>query len=1455
MNHKLTLGQNELWFIHSLEGKASIAYNESVLYSLQGNVNKSALEKAFITLIQKHPLLRTKFILDEEGNVSQCVVDTATMQLQNFYPISHDQLESAIEETISEPFELSHAPLIRAALFSMDANTHLLLIVAHHIVIDGTSFSIIAHDLSTFYNAITDNISPSIGDISMNYFDHVVTQSDLYLSESYHKKVSLLAQELKGTANMNFLATPPAKKQPDVFSGHYYNFSIDSEIQRKISDIAKNLNITSFHFLFAAYCVFLNQYTRNQDFVIGIPFENRQYDRKRETVGYFVNTLPIRIKFDGGLNFTEFTTQIRKTLLSVLGKQHIAFEHIASELQLERKLPGIHPLIQTIFVWGDNKKLELNMNNIQAKIEPHVAGQTSKFDISIFMMENTDGTIGGYFEYRDFLFNQSLIADMASHFKILIENIVENPQKLISNYSMLNEQKKAYMKRKLFTGMLNKPVSESLASLFRQAARTYGDNTALRYKGDSYSYQFVDHQSEQWASYIRYRYKAIYNQELRPNTLIALYVDRSVEMIIAILAILKAGGVYVPIDPAYPPERIKYIVEHSQAAMMLTQTTIDLQDIPISQEKIVLIDDATVLSSTDHVHHNISCQVSPKDAAYVLYTSGSTGNPKGVTVTHENVVCLFRSLEKVYDLTDSDVWSLFHTFCFDISVWEIFGALLFGGKLVIIPYHITRDPKEFHHVVKTEKITILTQTPSAFQVFITEDLKQNGRLEHLRYIAFVGESLKVSILQPWVDKYGTYRPYLVNMYGITETTVYTNYKFIHQTDIDLNRDNIGVPLNEFSMCVLDDKNEWSPIGCAGEICIGGRGLSRGYLYQKNLTDEKFFKDPYSSYLELDDSSLLYRTGDLGRWLSDGSIEYLGRKDFQVKLRGFRIELSEIETVLGSYHDIMHATVLLKGHDYADAHIVAFYTVQNNKKIDTTGLMIHLRSFLPEYMVPKKLVQLESFPINVNGKVDRKLLENINEAPCALDAIETITDQFEYSIAEIWADILKINIGEIGRNSNFFELGGNSLLVINMLTQLNQSLACEFTLPELLASPTIKSISSQLLNKQSNIKTQENELISLIRADSILGEMIQPLQEKNPRKTMPKAIFITGVTGFLGVHMLDSLLTTTESKIYCLVRASNEQSGHQLIIKTLKKYNLDSWRYSDRIVALVGDISKPWLGLSSSQYSMLENDIDSIYHVAALVHHIYDYKTLRKPNVISVRNLLSLATNGQDKAIHFISTLATKYISPLEDTVTSELMHNGYLTSKWTAERLIEEAHARGISAYLYRPGNIVLGQKNCFDPQQNHTLLRLKGMLQLKHAYVRDTETLEMMPVDLLAQAIIDLSKNPTDRVSYNLNNPITISWTQYLQFAQNKGFKLTFLDDTDKWNDFLDGLDEHNALYKFAYLYKIKPGKGGEVEPIEPDYYISTPSYENMISRQLSCLIQQGFIKEPNVTIQHQQV
>ncbi|WP_250634601.1 non-ribosomal peptide synthetase, partial [Pinirhizobacter soli] len=783
----------------------------------------------------------------------------------------------------------------------------------------------------------------------------------------------------------------------------------------------------------------------------GTPIANRNRADIEDLIGFFVNTLVLRTQVDLTLDFAGLLQQVRQHTLDAYAHQDVPFEQLVEALQPERHT-SYTPLFQVMLVlqnmpMGEMALPGLSMSLLESK------GATAKFDLTLTLTEGREG-LQGCFEYSTELFDARTIERMAAHFSRLLQAIVAEPGRPVGELAMLEEAER----HQLLYGFNDTaavypdlaPGTQTLHEVFEaQAART-PDHVAVVYEGMSLSYAELNAQANRLARHLR-------KLGVGPDVLVGLCVERSLAMIVGLLGVLKAGGAYVPLDPTYPAERLSYALTDSAPVAVIVDGKENLQQavqdiLQASTAPVLdLRNDADAWMHADPGNLDIaSIGLQSHHLAYIIYTSGSTGKPKGVMVAHGNVLRLMAATDHWYGFGSDDVWTLFHSYAFDFSVWEIWGALAYGGKLVVVPQEVTRSPSDFHELICAQGVTVLNQTPSAFRQLIAAQ-GDSAQAHRLRYVIFGGEALELSALKPWYERPGNAAARLVNMYGITETTVHVTYLALDPTDAHrVGPSPIGRQIPDLQIYVLDAHREPAPIGVAGELYVGGAGVARGYLNRPELTAERFMANPFLH----DPQARLYKTGDVGRWLADGSIEYLGRNDEQVKIRGFRIELGEIEARISEHPAVREALVLAREDQPGDKRIVAYLLAKAGHAMpDEAELRASLAKTLPEYMVPNHFITLEQLPLTANGKLDRKALP----APDTTRSDEKYVaprTPVEEVIAGIWADVLKVD--KVGVHDDFFALGGHSLLAIALIERMRR-VELSVDIRKFFAEPTVAAL--------------------------------------------------------------------------------------------------------------------------------------------------------------------------------------------------------------------------------------------------------------------------------------------------------------------------------------------------------------------------------------------------------------
>lgn len=1026
---------------HWLLDKDSQAYTEQLSFTIRGRLDVKMLERSLNLLIARYDIFRTIFNYENSAEPVQIVLKERTTKIQ-YENITHmsdcekdDFVQTYNELSKNKRFDLSKDVLVRIAVIQVGETEYKIIWNHHHIIMDGWCLGIVSKELFQIYLALKNEEPinlPLTAPFSM-YIKWIEQQSK-EASSLYWKEC------LEGYDNQTILPSGLKSKPLSAYKVRENQFVIDAHISKKLLQIAVNNNTTVSTLFQTMWGILLQKYNNLDDVVFGTVVSGRppEVPSIDKMIGLFINTIPVRVRTDRRDTFTTLFQKINDYIVGSGKHQHFPLYEIQSNTLQKQSL------INHIVVF-ENYPIDKEV----ASLEWEGSIGFSLSDVKIFEQTNYDFTItvlpgenlSVKFTYNCFAFDEKEVKAIENHLLRIVDTVVENPNTLIEDIELLSREEQEQLVVGFNNTVAMYPKDMTIHQLFEQQVRRNPDKIAVVYENVSCTYKELDERSNQIARILR-------SKGVKPDCIVAIMVERSLDMIVGMIGVLKAGGAYLPIDPGFPANRIQYMIEDSGAKILLTQTEL-LDRVNVSAE-IIDLKNAEIYKGDSA---NIENWNFPTDLAYIIYTSGTTGNPKGVMIEHRNLVRLFINDRSVFDFSDQDVWTMFHSFCFDFSVWEMYGALLFGGKLIIVPTHSTRDPRLFLDLLRREQVTILNQTPTAFYNVIDEEEQVLSNQLSLRYVIFGGESLAPAKLKEWVKKY----PYtkLINMYGITETTVHVTYKEITEYDILTNSNNIGVALPTLTTYIMDTNRKLLPIDVVGELYVGGAGVSRGYLNRSELTNQRFLENAYVP------NEKLYKTGDLARRLKDGSLEYLGRCDHQVKIRGFRIELGDIESQLLRHENIKEAIVTVNnsaGSPYLCAYIVC------QGQVTIMQLRDYLSLHLPDYMIPSHYVDLEHVPLTSNGKIDRKalptpdklILNNSNRLP------ET---EIEDIFVQIWREVLGVE--SLGTEDNFFYLGGDSIKAIQVSSRLLKQ-GYRMEIKDLFETPTIKGISRHVKIAQRKI---------------------------------------------------------------------------------------------------------------------------------------------------------------------------------------------------------------------------------------------------------------------------------------------------------------------------------------------------------------------------------------------------
>ena len=1032
----LSFAQQRLWFLYQLNPQSS-EYNISRAWRITGPLNTQVLQASLNAVVIRHEALRTTF-QDIDGKPIQTIQPTLTVPFQkkDWSAYSPEQLDAKIERFLLneplQPFNLFTGPLLRFTLLSGRPNEHIFVFTVHHMVFDGTSLKIFCQELSSCYTSTLANQPTSLIPLPIQYQHYVSWQHNQISNEKLNSQLTYWKHQLQGAPLV--LELPSQGDRPKTHSGlqKYHTFTVAPQVISKLKVLIRPQGITLFMALLAVFKILLTRYTGQRDILVGTPIAGRAHPDLEKLIGFLVNILVLRTQIVDQLSFQDVLRQIRKTSLEAYRNQDLPFEKLVETLNPVRDANRA-PVVQAIFQFRQQADRCLSLPNLTAHPFPD-AIQPGNFDLYMVCEESEFG-IEGFVYYSPALYSDDFIAAFSKHYQILLEKLIANPDTPVTQLSFLTDAERHQQLVEWNNSATPYPTEFCIHQLFEEQVARTPEAIAGIHKTGQLTFTQMNARANQLAHYLQ-------RQGVGPETRVALFLERSLDLVISLLGILKAGGSYVPLDPNYPAERIAYLLTDAQPALLLTQENF-LQNLPLYDGTIVYLE--TTRSDIEREPHTSpNCLASPDNLAYIIYTSGSTGRPKGIQVTHRNVGNLVQWHQGAFELSQHDRTTHLAGLAFDATVWEIWPTLLAGGCLVLPKSEDLRlSPDRLQDWLIRENITIsFLPTPLA---------------ESILPVPWPA-TVPLRIMQTGGDVLHHYPPTglpftFVNNYGPTENTVVTTSGIV--TPISNKRNQpppIGQPIANTQIFVIDPFTQLVPTGVYGELLIGGDGLSRGYLNQPALTAEKFHPHPFSEV----PGARVYRTGDQVRWTYSGVLEYLGRKDGQIKIRGYRIEVGEIEAVLGEHPSVSKAVISCREDRPGEKELVAYIV----GKISPSELRHYLQNRLPTYMVPSAFVLVEALPFTPNGKIDRQALP----APTVENRIQSRAYEkprtpTEEILVAIWQEVLGLE--QVGIHDNFFELGGHSLVATQVISRMRKQLQLDVTFLTFFQFPTIAGVADAL----------------------------------------------------------------------------------------------------------------------------------------------------------------------------------------------------------------------------------------------------------------------------------------------------------------------------------------------------------------------------------------------------------
>ncbi|NWD74223.1 amino acid adenylation domain-containing protein, partial [Pseudomonas gingeri] len=1016
----LTAAQRNIWLDQMTQGDSPL-YNIGGYLEIEGHLDPEVFQQAVNLLIEKHDALRMVLLdqRDEQGVPLQAFAATlpvwvAPLDLQG-QADPRQAAASWMQRQLERAFKLDGGPLFRLHLLKLEAQRFYLVVHAHHIVLDGWGIDELFVSLCQIYNALHDQRRPDLS--APSYGDFIENDRDYRQSPRFLRDQAYWLEKYRDIPEQLLLPRYRQAQAEGPSRSSHFSRGFSRELEQRIDDLGGTLQASRFHVLLAVLYVYFTRTQQRDELVIGLPILNRANASFKRTLGVFAQLSPVRLQFSADLPFAELVQGIGRALKQDYRNQRFPVSDLNRLLELRRTERT--QLFDLTFSYEQHDAL-LRFGPASARAVK-CSNNHEQTPLAIHLRTNAyDDESRLHYIYNEAYFQAGEIEPMAERLQHVLDQGLANAQLPLRGFSLLSTSETVQLQA---WNAEPQHTAENLMihQQFEARAAERPEAVALVYQDESLSYGELNARANQ----VAHRLLAL---GVRPDDRVAICVERGPAMIIGLLGILKSGAGYVPLDPAYPRERLAYTLGDSEPVALLSQHGVQ-EALPAVQVPVINLDDADL--QDESVRNPQVAGLTAAHLAYVIYTSGSTGLPKGVMVEHRNVARLFSATEDWFGFNEQDVWALFHSFAFDFSVWEIWGALLHGGRLLIVPQLVSRSPEDCYKLLCSAGVTVLNQTPSAFRQLIAAQ-GENGQPHSLRQVIFGGEALDTALLKPWYARELNSATQLVNMYGITETTVHVTYYPLQAEDAQrVGVSPIGKRIPDLRLYLLDGYGHPLPPGAVGELYVGGAGVARGYLNRDELNASRFLDDPFDAT----PGARMYRSGDLGRWLADGSLEYLGRNDEQVKIRGFRIELGEIEAQLAACEGVRDAVVLVREDEPGDKRLVAYVIGTAGVELDAAQLRDQLRLSLAEYMLPSAFVSLEAFPLTANGKLDRKALPVPAAEAYARREYQAPEGPVEIALAGLWAELLGVE--QIGRHDQFFELGGHSLLAVKLIERMRQ----------------------------------------------------------------------------------------------------------------------------------------------------------------------------------------------------------------------------------------------------------------------------------------------------------------------------------------------------------------------------------------------------------------------------------
>ena len=1348
--YPLSSAQKRIYYTSKMIGDENIVYNIPGAILVDSVLDKEKVEKCFKKIIKTQSSFRTSFLMLNDSIVQK--INKSVNFSVNTYENKSTEIDNLIN-SFPKAFNLENAPLLRVELHYLDNGKTLLLLESHHIIMDGTSLEILINEFCKLYN------NENLENLNIEYKDFAVWENKYLESDMVKEAENYWVNKFKDSEipaiNLPYDFSIPSSRS---YKGNTISRKISEKDFNKYITSAKKFGVSPYMFFLSTLFILLYKYTGQEEIIIGSPVTGRRNNQLQDIIGMFVNNIAVDGKIDSSKKFAEFLNTIKQQVLNDLEYQDYPYNLLVKKLGLSNDSTN-NPLFDVMFAYQNANSNKLTLGNESVEIIKSSSG-ISKFNLSIEIEPDTRVV---NLEYRTDLFKESTIDRLFEHFINALNIISDNNDVLIKDISIISEEEKNKILYEFNDTAVNYPNNKSIIELFEEQVEKTPDNTAVVFENQNLTYSDLNKKANSLANYLKFI-------GITKSDVICISLNRSFELIVAIYAVLKSGASYVLIDPSLPQERITYIINNSESKYgIINNSTRDL--IKISNSININNFDFSNYSTEnlDNIPYN--------DNLCIIYTSGTTGNPKGVLLHKHGFLNLIFAFDKEMHISKYKNILGIATISFDMFMVELFSSTLLGNTLILANEEEQKNSIAISNLINKYSVDFFVTTPSRVELLLQDEC--NNPLKKVKAFQLGGEKLSSSLYNKLRNATNAK---IFNGYGPTEITACCTNKLITSKDIT-----IGTPISNVQIYICDSDLNLSPFGMIGEICVSGCGISNGYLNNDKANSKKFIKNPFGD-------GLIYRTGDLGKFRYNGEIEYIGRNDFQIKIRGLRIELSEIESRLNALKTVDSSVVLYKS-DCKFPYLIAY--VLSKDIINVHNIKLELSKTLPSYMIPRYIIQLDKFPITQNGKINKKALENY-KLPTGI--IKNSTDYIppknekQKLFCDIWSSLLNINVGI---DDDLFDIGADSLLAISFKTKL---LSYNIDLPyaDIFKYRTIR----KLCDMSKKNKSISNSLS--LQYYKEIDKLLKSQNDKIIEHSTNHNVLLLGSTGYIGMHIINSFINNSSGKIYCIVRDKNKTSSLVRFMELLHFYfgnKLDKY-INNRILILKGDVLKDNFALSNKTYNLLTTDVDTVINTVANVKHYGNTTDFTRVNIDSLNAAINFCLKYQKRFIH-ISSLSISGNMLFEnfslndkrnfksnftenDLYIGQSLDNVYTRSKFEAEKLIlNYIINKNLNAQILRLGNITSRYSDGYfqiNPDDNAFANRLKSFLNINCVpeYLL-TDYIEFTPVDLCSDAILNiLNNNSKNRYIYHVYNDNHVYISDLINYLSDLGFNITVVPENE---------------------------------------------------------------------------